>query len=257
MTPDAGRQRLQRYYEANPRMVSSPFGGVDGIDAALLRDVFARLGVDFAGARVLDAGCGRGFTGGLVRELGGVYLGVDIVVSRAGFPLAQADAAALPVATASVDRVLCFDAYEHLPEPAAATAEFFRVLRPGGVLFLSAPNYGNVAGLVKWWCERFGAYERDSWAPFGRWLPQEREHLLTARRVRRLFRDAGFVPGRRIGHGPEVGLGLFPWLDHPRAPDAVRFRLQKVFAAVGPGVARVAPGASLHAFWRFDKPAAP
>jgi len=75
---------------------------------------------------------------------------------------------------------------------------------------------------------------------------------LTGGKIRGWFRAAGFRRIERVGHGAEVGLGLFPWIDHRKTPDAIRFRLQKAFAAAGPGIAAVAPGASLHNFWRMD-----
>lgn len=244
---------IQDFYTRNPRMVSSPFGGVDGINAPLFNTVLAALDIDFTGRRVLDVGCGRGFVEGEVIARGGRYVGADFVVSRGGFPLVRADAARLPFPDGTFDVLLCIDASEHFPDPPAAAREFFRVLRPGGVYFLSAPNYGNVAGLVKWTCERFGGYEKNTWAPFGRWQPQELEQPLTPGFVRRLYREAGFTGIRALGHGAEVGLGLFPWVDHPKMPEAIQFRLQRLFAKIGPAVARRVPAASLHLFWRMDK----
>jgi len=244
---------IQQFYRDNPRMVSSPFGGVDGVDGALLESVLDRLAIDLRGKRVLDVGCGRGYAGEVVRARGGTYWGADFVVSRGGFPLVRADAARLPFPDASVDVLFCIDASEHFPQPARAAAEFYRVLKPGGVYFLSAPNYGNVAGVVKKIYEALGWYEKDTWAPFGRWQPQELEQPLTPRFIRRLYRGAGFRAIAGLGHGAEVGLGLFPWVDHPKMPEAIQFRLQRLFARIGPGVARCCPSASLHLFWRMDK----
>jgi len=243
---------VAEFYRANPRMVSSPFGGIDGIQHGLLADVWSQLDIDPAGKRVLDVGCGRGFAGDLVRERGGTYVGADFVVSRRGFPLTQADAAGLPFADSSCDLVLCMDAFEHFPDPEAAAREIRRVLRPGGCFFLSAPNYGNVAGIVKWAYERLGWYAPRTWAPFGRWQPQEFEMPLTGALIRRVFTRAGFRTLRRVGHGAEVGLGVFPWIDHPRMPEAAQFRLQRVFGRIGPSIAAAAPTLSLHNFWRMD-----
>lgn len=245
---------IQRFYKANPRMVSSPFGGIDGIQTALLNEVLAKLDIDLTGKRVLDVGCGRGYIEDLVVARGGQYIGADFVVSRKGFPLVRADAAHLPFPGASMDALLCVDASEHFPDPPAAAREFFRVLRPGGVYFLSAPNYGNVAGVVKRACEGLGWYEKDTWAPFGRWQPQELEQPLTPSFIRDLYGAAGFTGICAIGHAPEVGLGLFPWVDHPRMPEAVQFRLQRFFAKVGPRIVEKAPAASLHLFWRMERP---
>lgn len=243
---------LRAYYEANPLMVSSPFGGVDAFNEALFLDVAARLGLDFAGCGVLDVGCGRGFPRDTVVRLGGAYTGIDFVITPSPCPKIQGDAARLPFVDSSFDGLLCIDAMEHFPDLDGAAREFRRVLRPGGFWFLSAPNYANVAGMVKRVYETAGWYERDTWAPFRRWQPQELEQPLTAARVRRCATAAGFRKVSRIGHGPEVGLGLFPWIDHPRMPDAVRFRLQRLFGAVGPAVAKAWPDASLHSFYRMD-----
>ncbi len=244
---------VRAYYEANPLMVSSPFGGVDSVDECLFLEVMGSLAIDLAGRAVLDVGCGRGFLGKTVEAAGGTYTGIDLVASGNEFRLTLAEAARLPFHDNAFDAVFCVDAFEHLEDDVAAATEFRRVLRPGGCVFLSVPNYSNVAGLVKWVCERWGGYDRHTWAPFRNWQPQELEFPMTASRVRRTFRSAGFGRLRRIGFAGEVGLGLFPWVEHAKMPEAVKFRLQKLFAFVGPAVARIAPGTSLHAFWRIEE----
>jgi len=244
--------RVREYYCSNPLMVSSPFGGVDGIRRDLVLDVFERLGIGVAGRKILDVGCGRGYVGQVVRDQGGDYTGLDFAVSRTGLRQAVGDAASLPFPDAAFDGILCLDALEHFPDIDQAVAEFRRVLRASGFAFLSAPNYANIAGIVKKYCETFGRYEANTWAPFRNWQPQELEQALTARRVRRAFRRAGFVRIRRMGYAGEAGLGLFPWIEHPSMPEAIKFRLQRLFNTVGPAVVRVWPNASLHSFWKFD-----
>lgn len=243
---------IRRYYEDNPLMVSSPFGGVDGINRLLFDCVLRRLGIDLRGRSILDVGCGRGYVGDVVVSAGGNYTGVDIVPSRSGFRLAVASATALPFPAQAFDGLFCIDVFEHIPDAAAAAAEFRRVLRPGGFVFLSVPNYGNVAGLVKWACETFGGYEKRTWAPFRHWQPQEHESPLTRGGVERHFRGAGFRAAACLGHAPEVGLGLFPWIEHAKMPEAIMFWLQRLFARLGPAAVRVWPGSSLHLFWHFQ-----
>jgi ubiquinone/menaquinone biosynthesis C-methylase UbiE len=243
---------VRTYYEENPLMVSSPFGGIDGVNRALVERVFQQLDIQLENRSVLDVGCGRGYLGDVVRELGGRYTGADFVASRTDFRLVLADAAILPFPDAAFDAICCIDAFEHFPDPDAVAREFRRVVRPGGFLFLSVPNYANLAGVVKICSEALGWSPRDSWAPFRRWQPQELERFVTNARVRRIFARAGFNRARCMPYDAEVGLGLFPWMEHARMPETLRFRLQRVFRAIGPAVVRVWPGASLHAFWKFE-----
>lgn len=99
-------------------------------------------------ARVLDLGAGvGGFLAGL-SELGErVYAsdtsseGLAYCRSR-GFPAAAvADGYALPFADDSFDLVCLFDCVEHIPDDLRAMKEVARVLRPGGLTFLSVPAY--------------------------------------------------------------------------------------------------------------------
>ena len=114
--------------------------------------------------------------------------------------------------------------FEHFLDPAKAVVEFHRVLAPGGVAFISAPNYANIAGLVKWFAETFGKYEKNSWAPFGNWTPQEQETFCTPGKLGRWFRRAGFSCTRHIGYGKEIDLGIFPWSAARRSRPPPRVR---------------------------------
>jgi SAM-dependent methyltransferase len=98
----------------------------------------AALGLD-AGARVADVGAG---TGKLTRAL--VAAGLEVVAvepfaaMRAALPdveVLDGTAEALPLAGASVDAVVCGDAF-HWFDGARAAPELARVIRPGGVLGL-------------------------------------------------------------------------------------------------------------------------
>lgn len=57
------------------------------------------------------------------------YRGVDVVAS----------AFELPIRDETFDAVLCIQVLEHLNSPARAFAEFHRILRPGGRVFVSFP----------------------------------------------------------------------------------------------------------------------
>ena len=51
--------------------------------------------------------------------------------------IVQASSAALPLADASVDLLFCHQTFHHLVDQDAAIAEFFRVLKPGGMLLFA------------------------------------------------------------------------------------------------------------------------
>ena len=105
------------------------------------------------GDRVADLGCGTGST--LAQVAAGLAIGLDVssaVLARAAealapvhhtsFLLVQADLKdPLPIATASVDRALCHDVLECLPDTDAFVTEAARILRPDGRLVLAHTDY--------------------------------------------------------------------------------------------------------------------
>lgn len=259
MDPLSRTDPIREFYEQHPEMVSSPFGGVTYYRFDLLESIWERLEFDVAaGAHILEVGCGRAFLRPWVARKGAHYTGVDLVCSKGiegePGPAALASAEVLPFADGQFHRLICIDSFEHFPHPAMAVEEFQRVLRPGGEVFLSSPNYGNVAGWVKWWMETWGGWEKDTWAPFGGWTPQAHEHALTLAKVRSLFRSAGFSDGRAMGFAEEIHLGLCPWAARPGFPEAILFRLQRCGQPLKHWTARNLPTLSLHQFWRWRKP---
>ena len=101
---------------------------------------------------VIDVGCGPGELSLRFAACGHRVTGVDISrslietaqerASRSGLVVDYrlASAEALPVPDASCDVCLCPELLEHVPDWRATLAELVRVLRPGGVLFLTTTN---------------------------------------------------------------------------------------------------------------------
>lgn len=112
-----------------------------------------------SGARIVELGCGKAektrslAATGLPQEI--VALEVDArqhaknlqIADLPGVRFAQGGAEAIPAADASVDIVLMFKSLHHVPLALMdqALAEIARVLRPGGLAWISEPVYdGNL-----------------------------------------------------------------------------------------------------------------
>lgn len=122
-----------------------------------------------AGSRVLDVGAGscpyRGLfahceyrtqdfqqlSGDQLRQ--GAYGRIDYLC----------DATAIPVEDASFDVVLCTEVMEHIAEPLKLIHEFSRILKPSGLLLLTAPLGSGIhqephhyyGGFTPFWYQRF------------------------------------------------------------------------------------------------------
>ena len=100
-------------------------------DLKLMRETFASLY-----GRVLDIGCGDmldrvGFSPG------DEYIGVDITKSK--YTIALADVHKLPFKNESFDACICNFVLEHVREPEIALIECNRILKMGGMLWVSVP----------------------------------------------------------------------------------------------------------------------
>jgi len=125
------------------------FAGMRAIAAALL-DPVCRNGRRL---RMLDAGCGTGQNLSWLQRYGDPQsiFGVDYSAVALSFSrqrgqrlLAQASVTALPFVEESFDLVTCFDVICHLPDDGSdelALAEFNRVLKRGGRLYIRVPAY--------------------------------------------------------------------------------------------------------------------
>jgi 2-polyprenyl-3-methyl-5-hydroxy-6-metoxy-1,4-benzoquinol methylase len=156
--------------------------------------------VPLAGKRVLEVACGRGGFAKLLASQGACTFGADfsytaleIAQKRAHsngagssqVHFAEADAQNLPYASNSFDVVVSCETIEHLPDPLSALQEMARVCRPGGLLYLTTPNYFNAMGLYNIY-----ARIRHRRATPGSDQPYDRVFLFPE--VRRMLRRTGW-----------------------------------------------------------------
>lgn len=99
------------------------------------------------GSQVLDIGCSSGLMLQALQEKGMQATGVDIsqeavhLCQKKGFTALCMDAASLSFPDQSFDCILASDVLEHIEDDRQALSEWFRVLKPGGLLVLGVPAF--------------------------------------------------------------------------------------------------------------------
>jgi 2-polyprenyl-3-methyl-5-hydroxy-6-metoxy-1,4-benzoquinol methylase len=115
------------------------------------------------GKILLEIGCGRGglsnYMAGLSQPPAKIFAcdyssdALEIAkvrfASRENIMWQKENIQALSFPDNTFDRIVSCETIEHVPDPAKAVRELYRVLKPGGILYLTCPNYFNFFGL---WC---------------------------------------------------------------------------------------------------------
>jgi 2-polyprenyl-3-methyl-5-hydroxy-6-metoxy-1,4-benzoquinol methylase len=159
------------------------------VDERPTRDLHGRLAFsrtfvaeeDCRDKDVLDIGCGFGWFELLALDRGASSV-TGVEPSEEGLATARrylddervalrtASAIELPFDDGSFDTVVCWEVLEHLPlrSEGRAFREIFRVLRPGGALYLSTPHAAPLATVTDpaWWLIAHRHYSRERVAAF-------------------------------------------------------------------------------------------
>lgn len=153
-------QKAEQYFAGTKSFESQlakPFGSFADAPAMLIN-----LGVLLAGMRltpglvVLDFGAGTGWLSRRLAEMGCRMIVAD--VSQTALDVARRhyeeiglmatnpprflrfDGETIELADESVDRILCFDSFHHVPNPDRVIRELGRILKPGGIAGFSEPG---------------------------------------------------------------------------------------------------------------------
>ncbi len=92
-----------------------------------------REDVSLIGKSIVDLGCGDRYLENAIKFAGGFYYGFDIFD-------ADFEKERIPANDNSFDIVICLALIEHLADPGFFLSEIKRVLKPGGVVWLSTPD---------------------------------------------------------------------------------------------------------------------
>lgn len=137
--PEDPRAPLQRTFLRPSK------GDLAFLERQSLADALRDLAAQVQHGAILDLGCGIKPYQTLLARPGDRWVGVDHPASMAGSygALTSADVLAdghhLPFREGEFDTVLCTQMLEHVADPAKVLSEAARVLRPGGILILTAP----------------------------------------------------------------------------------------------------------------------
>lgn len=87
------------------------------------------------GLKLLDLGCGKRIYESCFARFVSNYVGIDMSASPSVDVIARGEQ--LPFASGEYDVVLCTQVLEHVDNPSTVISEIGRVLKPGGVVFLT------------------------------------------------------------------------------------------------------------------------
>ncbi len=119
-----------------------------------------------SGKKLLDIGCGTGY---FLKYLTKQYsswsvFGVEPsnilrkeAIKNTGLEIRDGELCNIPFKDNCFDVVTCYDVLEHDARLAKNIDELKRVLKPGGLLFVQAPNYKSIMAMITgnywdWWC---------------------------------------------------------------------------------------------------------
>jgi 2-polyprenyl-3-methyl-5-hydroxy-6-metoxy-1,4-benzoquinol methylase len=184
---------------------------------------------DIKGRRILEIGCGRGgFACWLARHPAGPGEVVAADFSPAAVDKAEQfatrhgiDGISWSVANIQdldqfgpdFDTVFSCETIEHVPDPPLAVRQLARVLKPGGRLYLTTPNYLSMIGVYRAYCWARGKRFDEGGQPICQ--------LTMIRKTRTWVRAAGLRVVEADSRGQYVPFPRRPpirvsWLEHPR-----------------------------------------
>jgi SAM-dependent methyltransferase len=221
MPPQERIDLVEEYFDTNARNWSELYSKAERANDVVLRDR-KDAAVSFlaerlpAGARILDAGCGAGMTAVDLIGRGFHVHGVDVSdkmiahcrknfeaggIGPERFELTHGDVLSAGFEAGSFDAVSALGFIQYQDDEVTSLRELYRLLKPGGLLFVSGPVKTRVSN----WFGFAGFYKRVRW---GATLPKGHEvlgtisdHYYTPGRMNELLQAAGYEVLECRGHG--------------------------------------------------------
>lgn len=150
------------------------------VKSDILHDLWTRK----PGGTLLDVGTANGTTASVALDFGFSVVGVDIhsgyakQVAAMGVEFVEADISTANLGGRTFDVILMGDVIEHVVGAKSTIENVKRLLNPGGLLWLSTPNYE-------------GAWTRAMKTADAMWMEGEHIHYFSLRSLKRLLSDCG------------------------------------------------------------------
>lgn len=152
--------------------------------------------------RILDVGCAAGIFLREARSAGWEVEGLDLsewfvayARTHSGLELTRSSLLGAPYEEGRFDAVVLMDVLEHMSQPKENLRRAFRLLRPGGILYLTTPDSSSLAARFlkgRWWCIR-------------------KAHLyyFSRRTLRRMLEETGYTVVVESTYGRTFSLGYW------------------------------------------------
>lgn len=217
---------ITEFYQNNTSLISSTLTkGPNHIKRSY--EVLVHFLGNLDGKRILDLGCGNGeIAKSLLKNncFPTEYLGVDIVpknISEAKKYFSSYNEFQFRIAdirkrssfySKTWDIILAVDVLEHCENQQEVLNFCHQSLLPNGKLFISIPNYFNVAGAIKK-LKEIKSWPKNSWAPFANEREQIFESFNTVFKIKSLLANSGFKIQKIRGF--DLIAGFYPFLYGP------------------------------------------
>ena len=143
---------LYEYYAV--RLGQSKEVRYHSLNTARHRDLLAALGGRLSGRRMLDVGCGEGHLVDTALSLGWAARGIDLarpaieLCQSFGLPCEELDFFSPTLDSERFDLLVMSELIEHVPFPGRFLERAEQLLRPGGLVYLTTPNFDSITRII-------------------------------------------------------------------------------------------------------------